>query len=334
MGKLRQLLALSLTAIFFVACAKTEEEELNSAIREARYHLTNMDCSEAKKVLDDVGADKDNEKYVSVYASALACEAGYTDIGTALNNLTNITATTGGLLTSFAAFESSNETTADASTYAKLYEAIDYILNADGGTSPNTTNRLTKYGTNGGNDLSMQALLMITVAMGKYFAFYGNTDAAGTKGAGSVTGGDVCIAFYPFDATVDTMLSGGGAMNSCNSANAGHAALDPSTVTLTTVYRRMCEGIILFNNLFEILSNIDLSSNDSLGNIDAVQSTITQLYSSAQLAEAAASATWGEDAVATLKTMTSQSACETYAQTANGRADIQRYFLVLFETNL
>ena len=184
----------------------------------------------------------------------------------------------------------------------------------------------------------MQALLMVTVALGKYFAFYGNTDSDGVKGQGSIVGGDKCIGFYPFDAQVDTSLSAtnpGG----CDSANAGNAALDFGSLTTAVVYRRMCEGIVLFNNLFEILSNIDLSSNDSLGNVGDVSATISALFTLAQNAETLAP--WGEDAVLTLKTMTSQSACEAYSTVVettptiiNGGSDIQRYYVLLFETNL
>ena len=101
----------------------------------------------------------------------------------------------------------------------------------------------------------------------------------------------------------------------------------------------MCEGIVLFNNLFEILSNIDLSSNDSLGNVGDVSATISALFTLAQNAETLAP--WGEDAVLTLKTMTSQSACEAYSTVVettptiiNGGSDIQRYYVLLFETNL
>ena len=315
-------------SIHFVSCAKTDEQEVRSAIKEARYYLTNLECQDAQDILDDVGEQKDNADYVSVYASSIACKSGYTDMGTAINNLTNIDTTGGGasLLGSFAAFISSNETTADAVTYSKIVESINYILNADGGTQPSTTARLAKYGKNDGNDLSMQAILMITVAMGKYFAFYGNTDSLGVKGAGSIVGGDRCIGFYPFDAQVDTSL-GASPLKGCDSANAGHADLNFGTVASSTVYRRMCEGIVLFNNLFEILSNIDLSSNTSLGNVGQVATTINSLFSAAQIVEA--SLPWGGTAVSTLKSITSQSVCE-----AQSAADIQRYYVLIFETNL
>jgi hypothetical protein len=315
-----------LCCLSLFSCAKTDEQATLSAIREARYFLTSLDCQKAKDVLDKVGPVNDNPDFVSVYASSLACQAGYTDLGMALDNLADIDTSGGSMLGSFAAFESSNETTVDATTYSKIVEAINYIIQANGGVQPSTTARLAEYGTSDGNDLSMQALLMITVAMGKYFAFYGNTDASGVKGAGSVTGGDKCIGFYPFDAQVNTTLVGN-PLNGCNEANAGHAALDFGTVTEAIVHRRMCEGIILFNNLFEILSNIDLSSNDSLGNISDVSSTISDLFTLAETAEDALP--WGGTSVATMKSMTSQSLCE--AQTTD---DIQRYFVLIFETNL
>lgn len=326
----------SLLFIFiFISCAKTDEEEINSALREARYHLTSMDCSKAKEVLDEVGQQKDNADYVSVYASAIACEAGYTDLGTAINNLTNITTTTVGLLNSFAAFESSNETEADAATYSKIVEAIRYIVEADGGVRPNTNTRKTTYGTNDGNDLSMQALLMTTVAVGKYFAFYGNTDTNGIKGSGSVDGGSTCIGFYPFNALLNTDLADGDldpsgiSTNGCTSANSGHAQLDPGTIDADTVKRRMCEGIFLFNNLFEILENVDLATNDSLGEIDQVPTLINDILNAAQINESAATWRGSTTAVSDLRDETSLANC-----IAADDADIQKYFVLIFETGL
>lgn len=309
------------------SCAKTDEQLQDSAIREAQYHLTNMDCSKALEVLDDIGQDKDDPDYVAVYASSIACQAGYTDIEMALDNLANITTTTGGLLTSFAAFNTSNETVADAVTYSKIVEAINYILEANGGTQPDTDERIAKYGNGRGNDLSMQALLMITVAIGKYFAFYGNTDSAGDKGQGTIVGGDKCIAYYgDLGASADTYLIGT-SPGGCNSANAAHDDLDPASTATATIKTRMCEGIILFNNLFEILSNIDLSSNDSLGNVGEVSTVVNDLFSAAQILEAAQA--WGGTAVSTIKSITSQSVCEQ-----QDILDLERYFLAMFESNL
>lgn len=326
----------ALILIFLIiSCAKTDEQEIESAIREARYHLTGMDCTKAKSVLDEVGEQKDNADYVAVYASSIACVAGYTDLGTAVNNLTNITTTTTGLFNSFAAFPSSNETEADATTYTKIVEAIRYIIEAEGGTRPNTTTRLSTFGTDDGNDLSMQALLMLTVAVGKYFAFYGNTDTNGVKGAGSVTGGANCIGFYPFDAQVNTDLADGDidpadlSTNSCTSANAGHAQLDPGSIDAATVKRRMCEGIFLFNNLFEILGKVDLSSNDSLGQIDQVETLMNDILNAAQIYESAVVWRGATNAVADLRDETSLDQC-----IAATDADVQKFFILIFETSL
>jgi hypothetical protein len=308
------------------SCAKTPEQELESALNEARYHLNTMNCSRALDALGAISEDKTDPDFVSVMASAIACNAGYTDT-TAITNLTNINISSAAFLGSFAAFPTSNETAADAASYSKILEGITYILDADTGLTPSTTKRLSDYGTAAGNDLSMQALMMISVAMGKYFAYYGNTNTAGLKGAG--TAGNGCIAFYPFDASVNTTIvndeAGPDLFGSCNNATDGHADLDTGGgVAAITVKRRMCEGIILFNNLFEILSNIDLSSNSTLGNLTSVSTTLQTLFTASQTAETLVP--WGATAVTDMQGMTSQTACE-----AESDANIQRYYVLLFE---
>ena len=89
----------------------------------------------------------------------------------------------------------------------------------------------------------------------------------------------------------------------------------------------MCEGIILLNNFFEILSNIDVSESESLGNLATAGDTISSIFEAAALAETSAS--WGGTAVTTIKDITSQEVCEEQTE-----ADLQRYYVLIFETFL
>lgn len=319
-----------LISILLFSCAKSNDVEVDSAIKEARYHLNSGNCSKAQDILDDVNPDSDDGDFVSVMASAIACEASYTDTR-AILNLTNINTGSAAFLGSFAAFPTSNETAADQSSYSKIKEAFDYLLNADGGTAPSTLNRLQKYGTNKGNDLSMQALLMGTVAMGKFFAYFGNTDATGVKGAGG--SGNGCITEYTTDGQMNTdILADNGGANiwaACNSGNDGHSDLDSGIVSAAIYKRRMCEGIVLFNNIFEIIANIDLSTNDTVANLDDIKTTINDMYNAAFTL--ASSRPWGDSGnpILDLKVVTSQTECETF--TTN---ELQIFFLSTFEAFL
>lgn len=315
---------------FILSCAKTNEEEVLSAIREARYHLNSGDCSRAQDVLDDVDPDSDDANFVAVMSSAIACDAGYTDTK-AIKNLTNVDTSSLAFLGSFAAFPTSNETAVDQTSYTKILEAIDYLVKADGGAAPSTSNRIQKFGKNKGNDLSMQLFLMSTVAMGKFFAFYGNTDSDGMKGAGSA--GNGCIAHYVTDAQMnaDIVADNGGAnlWASCDSGTDGHVDIEQSAIGDTDYKRRMCEGVILINNIFDVLLNIDISSNSTVGNLDDIRTAIDDLYTSSF--NLAASRPWGSGGtpIVNLKAVTSQSACEAFSQ-----SDLEIFYLSTFEAFL
>lgn len=308
----------------FVSCAKTDEAAKESALREARFHLTNGDCSDAEDALDQTDEDKTDADYVATKASVLACFAGYRDSETVANLLAIDTSTLDAtnVFGTLAAFTSSDENSADATSYTKIIEAITYILDADDGSTPSTTNRLAYYGRSAGNDLSMQAIFMLATGLGKFFAYYGNTNSAGLKGAGSASNG--CIANYTFDVAVNGDISGDANYGSCGGASDGHPDLDTGVVASATVFRRMCEAIVMYNNFAEILSNMDLTTNTTLGDLSDIESTLQQVYTAAQLLES--SYTWNNNAVTSMQSITSQSECE-----ALSTDDIQRFMVVLFE---
>lgn len=312
------------------SCGQSSEEKVNSAVREANFFLNRADCSNALRVLREVEQERPSANFVAVMSSAIACQAGYND-NRAILNLIEIDVNATGFLSSFAAFATSDETSADASSYVELVAAIEYILNADGGSSPSTINRLDHFGRRAGNDLSMRALLMSTVALGKFLAFYGNTDALGVKGNGS--GSNSCLINYLTDAQMNGDLvaddAGSNIWMNCNSGNDGHPDLNSATLDPDIYKRRVCEGIVLFNNMFEIVTNIDISDNDSLGELRQVQSTIETLYLGS--AALAASRTWGNAGgpINTIRDITSQTECE--ARTNN---EIEIFYLAVFEAFL
>ena len=313
------------------SCARTNDVEVASAIREARYHLTTGDCSKAKDILDDVDADSDDGEFVSVMASAIACAAGYTDTK-ALLNLENIDATaTTSFLGSFASFTTSDETSADAASYSKIKEALDYLLEADGGTSPSTINRLDKFGTSRGSDLSMQALFMGTVALGKFFAYYGNTDSVGVKGNGSGSNG--CITNYLTNAQMnaDLVADNGGAnlWSSCDSGADGHPDLDSATLSNAVYKRRMCEGIVIFNNIADILSNLTIDLPDTNVDFTQISDLFDDIYTAAF--NLASSRGWGNAGapILSLQDVTSQSTCESFSNN-----DLEIFYLSTFEALL
>lgn len=312
-------------SFLLTSCAKTKEEEVLSAVREARYFLNSSQCQAAQDALEDIGQQKDDAAYVATYASALACKGGYSDLDIT-SNFSNIQ-TGAGFLGSFATFTSSNETAVDAVTYTSLLESIDYIITADVATggNPETVKRLTNFGRTGGNDLSMQALFMTVVALGKYIALYGNTDATGKKGTGTFSN-TKCMAGYDNALIVAGMaVPGAGKLNlsGCDEPDKGHPELLPANAKYK---RRLCEGIILFNNLLDILGNIQLSGNSSLGNLDDVFDALDDVLNNSGVAIPGLSTI-----ITNTQKMRSLTACEDAAVSAD---DLQIYFGIILENGL
>ena len=306
-------------------CAKTDEAEIRSAVSEAKYFLNSMECDKAMEVLTEVGFQDDNADYIKVYASAQACKAGYKVLDVLFGgNLGNISSTS--LLSSLASFTTSNETTADSTEYTALKNAITTLIEAGGGTQPSTTARNTAFGLAKSGDLSLQALYMIFIQMGKFFALYGDADAAGTKGAG---GNNSCIFSYTTNDAVDWISVN--TPGSCSSATGSEgAALLESPETAANIKRRLCEGIVLYNNMMDILSNVTLPGSSELGDVGNIQTQLSNLMAVAEAAETGVfndgSAT-GLNAIATLKTVTGQATCE-----AEELDRIEKFYAIFFET--
>lgn len=322
---MRKIILILWTSFLLFSCAKTDEEEVRSAVNEAKFHLNSMDCSKAQEVLNDVGYQSDNSDYISVYASAQACDAGYKVLDVLFGgNIDNINSSS--LISSLAAFSTSNETTADSTEYTAIKNAITTLLESSGGSQPSTAARNTKFGTAKSGDLSLQALYMIFVQMGKFFALYGDANAAGTKGGG---GNNSCIFSYTTNDAVDWITNN--TPGSCIAATGSEgSSLLESPETAADIKRRLCEGIILYNNMMDILSNVTLPGSSELGDVSNIQTNLNNLMT---IAEAAETGIYNDgpatslNAISTLRAITSQSACE-----AEELDRIEKFYAIFFET--
>lgn len=326
---------LLLFMIVAVSCAKTDEDLLDSAKREAKFYLSSRNCSKARNILSDVGTKSSDAGWVGLMSSTYACDAGYSELDTLFNSgdISKLDATQ--LLTSLTTFSSSNETESDSSAYTNLKTAINLILSSDGLSQPSAAGKITKFGQDPGTDLNMQALYMILVMTGKFFAYYGDTDSAGVKGAGT---GDNNTCIYSYTATdavefVNTALNG--ASNTCSSATGseGHSDLE-APATAAAIKTKLCEGIVWFNNLLNILSGITLSSSDSLGDLGNVESAVNTLLDNFETLEASAGGIFNnevvsQDSVSTLRLITGQDECEAIAI-----EKIEKFYAIVFESLL
>jgi hypothetical protein len=268
----------SLLFILTFSCAN-KEEDIISAKKEALYYLSNGDCSAAKKALDSVSPDSDDKVYVSLYASVYECLAGYKELTTVLGNLGSLDASALNLFSTLAAFNSSQEVTApDDYKYTNILKALDVIQNSS--TPTGAIGRIQKFGRAQAGELNYQALFLTTIALGKYLAAYGNVDATGSKGTGSGGATLVCLAQYNYSNVNNDYLDDL-ANDSCTGSTTANNNVS-ILITDTDYERRLCEGVVLYNNFLDLLINLELPLDTSeLGNLIDAQDVLKDIKSAA-----------------------------------------------------
>jgi hypothetical protein len=314
-----RFLTLLIISQFLLSCAKTDEQLCASAKDETKYYLTERDCSKALSTIQG-SCDSDDAQYVALLSSAHACKSGYSELDLFELDIDNINSAS--LISSLASLSTSDETQADSESFVSLQTAIQTILTSTSG-NPGAQARINEFGQEQGTNLNFQLLFMLVVQTGKFFNHYGDADAAGTKGAG---GNNTCLFSYTnADAVnwINTDPAGIGA-GSCVSATGSEGSDDlEAPVSAAEITTRLCEGIILFNNMMDVLGNVDLSDT-VYGDLSNITSVINGLYSAAVTAESGA---YGSTVVDTVRTVRSQSDCENLTQ-----AQLEKYYAIFFES--
>ncbi len=299
-----------------ISCSKNPTEQASEAIDIALTHLSSGECDEAIDVLEEADDQDENAIYLQVLASAYACKADYEEIAVISNDLSNLdTATPNSIMSSLATMTHSPDTVADSADYVNLRKAINILLNSTSG-APAHTSRVSKFGQRKAGDMSVQALLLNVVNLGKFLNFYGNVNASGAKGGGSNT--NACFINYT-DARAQAVATGPTA-GACNGINDGHPDLDQTT---DTGKRRLCEGLMLVTNTLDILDNLDLGGSDELSVLEDVSTQVNTFKAAAVAA-----------GLSTLINMTSQSACVTAMNTPANLNDMEYLYALVFETGL
>ncbi len=255
---------LSLLFIFSTSCANKEEEVI-SAKKEALHFLSSGDCSAAKKALDSISPDSDDKVYVSLYASVYQCRANYRELETVLDELGALDSQAQNLFAILASFDAGQEVTQpDDDKYLNIMKALEVIQNSS--STKGSLGRKQKFGETGGGELNYQAFFLTTILLSKYFGAYGNVDSSGSKGAGSGSSA-VCLAQYNY-ANVNNDYLDEINTDSCTGATTSNS--DVSILVSDSEYeRKLCEGVVLYNNFYDLLFNLDLPQDTSdLGNIE------------------------------------------------------------------
>lgn len=303
-----------------ISCAKTQSEKVSDAIDVAQTYLSQSKCQDAIDVLEDVSGGADNGIYLQVLASAYSCRAGFSELSFIANDIPDIDiSSTAILFKSFSTLSLSSEIQVDSDNYADIKTALNVLLDS-AGTQPSHSARVTKFGERRAKDLSLQMLLLLTVQLGKFLNFFGNVSSTGVKGAGT-QGTNSCFLNYQYN-DAQNEVANYGAGNNCNSNIDGHPDLDLNT---TDGKRRVCEGLVLFTNLLDVLNNLDLSSSTALASLTNIISVIDNLKDTSITAY---------PSLSTLLNTTSQSECEDLLDTAGEFDNIQLVYALIFEMGL
>lgn len=317
-------LSLIVGLLFLVGCNPDAEDKTRTAIDKAQAYLSSNKCQEAIDTLEKSGLETTDAIYVQVYSSAYACRAGFSELTFFLDDISVINSSSStALYKSLTQLSTSTETTADSQSYSDLLRAINITLNADGASSPSQVSRNNTYGSRRAADIGTQGLYMLIAQLGKYLYHYGNVSSLGVKGGGSA--GSECFVKYddPVAMTAVNALPGS---NACDTSDNGHPDLSLSAGSLTITKRRMCEGLMIITNLADILSNVTLSTNDSLGDLTEVKNIVNDYVEDFQ---SSADADY-----AALIRITKQSDCESYISNSAKFAKLQQMYVALFEANL
>lgn len=307
-------------SLLLISCAKTKSEKISDAVDIAQTYLSESKCQDAIDVLEDVGGGSDNGIYLQVLASAYSCRAGFSELSFIQNDIPDIDVSSNSFLyKSLSTLSFSSETQVDSNEYADLKTALNLLLNS-AGTQPSHSDRIAKFGERRANDLSVQILLLSAVQFGKFLNFFGNTSTTGVKGAG-VQGTNSCFLNYLFNDAKNVVLNYDAA-NNCNSNIDGHPSLD---ITTTDGKRRVCEGLVLYTNLLDVLNNIDLSSSTTMAGLVNILTIIDNMKDTAITAY---------PSLSTLLATTSQSECESLLDTAGEFDNIQLVYALIFELGL
>ena len=317
--------SLFVTLLLLLFSCGRSTENADNAVWTAQMRLENKDCTGALDALN--GLDRPYDAiFLQTKAAAYACLAGF-DIPTFFENevpkLSAMTAFNGTTL-----FSSSHMTDADDEDYLNLQQAIDTLLYAGGissDTNPTPALRQSRFSDAQIGDMHGMLIYLLLANLGKYFAYYGNTDVSGTKGLGD--GPNTCLYNYdtsiaiegdwsslspllPSSVTLGQFL-GAGITGSCTGTNG---------LALNTA--QMCQGVVLVNNFIEIFSAVIARlGTDDWDKIKIIKNAIMSvrgLITSPDMTE--------------VENMLSQEKCETTFATDN--TALQVYFAVYLETLL
>lgn len=320
---IKQFSSMLIISSMLFSCGKSPEAEIKSNLISAEIHLSKYECQSAIDLLENMGRKNTNARYLKLLASAYACRSGYSTI-TFFGSDVSLTATPaplGGISRYSTSTQTFTSPLVDDSKFVDLQTAIDILLYAGGissTTEPTALARSTKFSSSEAADINAQLFYMTISQLGRIFKVYADADSAGVKGGGSAS--NVCFSDYPsINAQVELILTN--QQGACKVKNSPHSQLNSALLSEAERRTRMCQGIVLLNNVLELLPNILASAGG--GDLDDL-SSVTSDISTAKTALVVA-----YPAIATTATVLSQENCETSADIT--MQTIESYYAAIIE---
>ncbi len=212
--------------------------------------------------MESVTRDNGDATFLRTLSSAYACK-GNLDVIKLFDSDLSLFATPAPMGGTSRFSSSADMTSPTDAEFTFLQQGIDTLLYAGGlatDVEPTTSARGAKFSARDADEINMQLIYMLMVQIGRYFKYYGNTNAAGVKGLG--TGTSQC--FLNYDGTINftspavTMAAYITSLNGvtgtlCNTTTEGHPDLgNPASFQMA----RMCQGVVLVNTFFNIFPTL------------------------------------------------------------------------------
>jgi hypothetical protein len=252
------------------SCAGEIDPSRESAIWTAQMAIDEGDCQGALDALAEADDAPFDAEWLQAKASVYTCFGHFNLSDFFENDIPKLTQLSGiGGVTLFSSSHMASSTDAD---YVNLQKAIDTLLYPGDfplDEDPTPAQRKALFSAAKAGDLHGMLMYLLLGNLGKYMAYYGNTDAAGTKGAGPA--GNTCFVNYDLEQVIEgdfSPLAGGvplpvqitlgdffsaGITGACTGTNGGDLTV-----------AQMCQGVVLFNNFMEVFSAVvdDLKTDD------------------------------------------------------------------------
>lgn len=324
--KITFLIAILLLSFSCGKGSEEQEQEIKDAILSANILLSTSQCQPAIDLLESLGRQNRNAKYLKALSSAYACRAGYSTVSFFGDDISKTASPSplGGMTTyTTSVVTTTTSPLTNDSSFRDLQTAIDILLYAGGipaTTEPTSVERAKYFSLNQAGDINSQLAFMLLVQTGKLMKVYADTNAAGVKGGGS--GANNCFTEYgaaDIPQPVKDYITLGGQTGACASIGSSNPQLADGVANRR---KRLCEGTVLLNNILNILPSVLATAiGGDLDDISTITAAIEDKKADLEAIDAAFTPT---------ATVLSQTNCENDSDIDEDT--LSSYYAVFFES--